>query len=304
MARDEKFWAYAALISVCFFWGTTYFGIRIAVHYLPPLFLAGMRHLLAGSIFCIYFMGIKGERLPDKKVLLKMFITGLFLIFGANVLVSYAEKTIPSGLAALICSFLPFYILIINWVSGNKEKTSLLSTIGLIIGVLGMLVIFYDNLVDILNGNYLAGIILILLANMSWAYGTIYSKKAEFKTHPLFSSGLQMLIMGITISIVSFLNGDFQRVQFTTSGMTAFFYLVIFGSIVGFGSFTYANAKLPSGIISIYAYINPIVAVVLGSVFLQEKISMYIIAGMILTLVGVYLVNKGYQQNVKKNEIK
>jgi drug/metabolite transporter (DMT)-like permease len=296
MVKDEKFWAYFALISVCFFWGTTYFGIRIAVRDLPPLFLVGTRHLIAGGLFCIYFMGIKKQKLPPKSELIKMLISSFFLIFGANALVSIAEKTIPSGLTALICSFLPFYILIINWISGNSEKTNSLSTIGLIIGIIGMFVIFYDSLADILNGTYIIGIALILVANFSWAYGTIFSKKSKIETNPLFSSGLQMLMMGTILTFVSFGLGDFQEVKFTTDGMLAFSYLVIFGSIIGFGSFTYANAKLPAAITSIYAYMNPIVAVILGTLFLNEAISIYTFIGMVITLVGVYLVKKGYKK--------
>jgi drug/metabolite transporter (DMT)-like permease len=209
------------------------------------------------------------------------------------VFLSFAEQSIPSGLASLICAFLPFYLLIINRLMGTSESFSKLSFLGLLVGIFGMGVIFYDSIFDILNGKYTLGIILTLLANLTWAFGTIYARKSNFKTNPLFSSGLQMIMMGIFISLISFLNGDFEVVKFSQPSVLAFFYLVVFGSIVGFGSFTYANAKLPTSVTSIYAYVNPVVAVLLGTLFLDEKITYFTVSGMFLTLIGVFLVNKG-----------
>lgn len=298
MNKNEKFWAYFSLISVSFFWGTTYFGIRIAVVDIPPFLLVGSRHLLAGFILCFYFMVIKKEKLPLFCELKKMFITAALLIMCSNVMVSFAEKSIPSGLTALLCSFLPFYILLINQISGIKNKLNTTSISGLVLGLVGMIVIFYDSLIEIVNGEYLFGIILVLSANFTWAFGLIYSKNANIKASPLYSSGLQMFMIGCFITIFSGLIGDFQKVVFTASGILSFFYLVIFGSIVGFGSFTYANTKLPPNISSIYAYINPIVAIILGTFFLNETISAYTVLGIFLTLFGVFFINSGYRKSV------
>ncbi len=156
-----------------------------------------------------------------------------------------------------------------------------------------MLVIFYESISLLFQTEYLTGIFLIILANFSWASGVITTKKFNFKINSIYASGLQMFMIGMVVTFLALVNGDFEKARYTESGIWAFSYLLIFGSLVGFSSFIYATVHLPTSMVSIYAYINPIVAIVLGYVFLDEKIGIYTFIGMPITLVGVYLVNKG-----------
>ena len=297
MFKGEKFWAYAALISVCFFWGTTYFGIRIAIEDLPPFFLSGFRHILAGGILLSYFIFIKKEKIPPVAELKKIFIVGMLLIFISNTFLNMAEKHISTGLAALLCAFFPFYVLVINLIMKNNEPLNGFSGSGLLIGFHGLLIIFYDKLGDLANREYFTGIGLIVVGNLSWAIATVYSKKAQIRTPPLYSSGLQMFMTGVVILITSIFLGELPDVHFTKNSVWAVSYLIVFGSIVGFSSFTYAVSKLPTTVVSIYAYVNPIVAVALGVLFLGEKNSSLTYLAMVITFAGVFLINYGYQKS-------
>ncbi|MDX2189195.1 MAG: EamA family transporter [Bacteroidota bacterium] len=295
-AQPTNKYAYFALTSVSFFWGTTYFFIKIGGEYLPPFFFSGFRHLIAGAIMLFYFILIKKIPIPDGLTLLKLLGLGITLILGANVLLIYSEQYISSGLAALICAFLPFNILIINLITGNSEKLSLLSILGFALGIIGMLVIFYDSLAEIKNPEYLPGIILVSIGNFSWAIGTVLTKKAKIQLNPFYAAAWQFVLAGSVIFLLSFIFDDWNKIEFNTTSVGALSYLIVFGSIIGYGSFAYTIAHLPANVSSIYAYINPIVAVTLGFIFLNEQITWYTVLAMVITLLGVYLVNRGYKK--------
>jgi drug/metabolite transporter (DMT)-like permease len=295
MKKNKLFLAYLALAAVCFFWGTTYFAIRIAIVDFPPLLLGGLRHLIAGLVL-IAFMWRKGIEIPPKQELKKIFIAGLFFLLLSNVSINWAEKYIASGLAALLCSLLPCYVLIFNIFLKNDEKQHPITYIGLLAGLIGMFLIFYDSLDDIFNGKYLPGILLIVFANAAWAYGSIYLRKSNLKTNPLLASGLQMFLVGLFTTLISLVTGEYQLLHVTADGVYALSYLILFGSLVGYNSFVYATTQLPSTLVSIYSYINPVVAIVLGTVFLNEKITFYTLLSIIFILFAVFLINLGHQK--------
>lgn len=291
--------AYLALLSVCFFWGTTYFFIRIGVEQIPPFLFAGLRHFLSGIILVGFYVLIKKQALPSKEVLLKLFLIGILLLVFANCFVTWAEVYIPSGLTSLLCSFVPFYMLIFNLILKNNEPINRFSIFGLLLGLLGSFLIFSDNIFLVSESKYTLGIILTIIANISWALGTIYVKKINFSLPPLYMSGLQMLMIGTVILVGSLLSEDYSNLNFTLNGVFALIYLIIIGSIVGFGSYFYAIRYLPTTLLSIIGYVNVIVAMALATMFQNEVFGIKTIISVMITLIGIYFVNRETKKLVK-----
>lgn len=299
MRKHHLFGAYLALACVCFFWGTTYMAIRISVQSFPPLWMVAVRQILAGLLICGYFLA-RGYAMPNLRQMGQMLIAGFMLIILGNGLVSWAEVHVSSGLAALLCSSVPFWIIGINALMHKKETFNGKSLIGLLVGVTGVVVIFFDNLKDISNPAYLAGILAIVVANVGWAAGTVYTKSKQTDPNdpplsPLFNAGLQMLLAGVVMIPLAMIFDKPFPVTFTPESLWALGYLILFGSILAFGSYVYALSRLPSTVVSLYAYINPIVAVMLGWLILDEKLSMAVLAALGLILLGVFIVNKSME---------
>ncbi|MES2730121.1 MAG: EamA family transporter [Bacteroidota bacterium] len=288
--------AYRALACVCFFWGTTYLAIRIGIQTLPPLWLVGIRQTLAGALVCTFFL-LKRQPLPSWTQLKTLFIAGFLMIVIGNGVVAWSELYIPSGLAALLCSLVPFWIIGFNLMFGYSEGLNSKTIIGLLVGLAGLFVIFYDNLKDLANPAYLAGTLAILLANAGWAGGTVYLKRQQATSTlpPLFSAGLQLLLAGLTVDVMALVGGVPFPQTFTPEALGVLAYLILFGSILAYGAYVFALTKLTSTVVSLYAYINPAVAVVLGWLILNEKMNLLTLLAMSLILAGVYIVNESFK---------
>lgn len=256
----------------------------------PPLFLAGLRQTLAGLVLCVPFFWKRNW--PDRRSIKISVISGIMMIVVGNGLVTWAEKYITSGLAAILCSLTPFWIVGINRFFGNEARISGKVFLGMCFGLLGVLLIFYDSLKEFANPIYLLGILGIIAANAGWGAGTVYIKKQKSTLNPLYAAGLQLFTAGLILSFLSFSFEKNQTLHFETEALISLLYLIIFGSVVAFGAYLYALAHLPSHIVSMYAYINPVVAVVLGWLLLDEKINTWISLAFILIMASVYLVNR------------
>ncbi|HYG39315.1 MAG TPA: EamA family transporter, partial [Cytophagales bacterium] len=294
--KSEKFKAYFALACVCFFWGTTYLALRIGVAYIPPFLFSGTRQVIAGMILISWFL-VKGNPFPPFKELLIHIICGTLMIAVGNGLVAWAELYVSSGLAALICSLVPIWIILINVIIRSSETINLKIITGSLLGLCGLVLIFNDNLKDFANPNYLYGIVAIILANIGWAIGTIINKRSKSQANPLFAAGLQVFSGGLIMLIVSFLMEDLSTTTLNVEGIGALIYLILFGTVLAFGAFIYALSKLPTTIVSLYAYINPLVAIILGWLILNERLNLTIWIAFAITISGVYLVNKGFAKN-------
>ncbi|HZI53348.1 MAG TPA: EamA family transporter [Chitinophagaceae bacterium] len=288
--------AYIALGLVSFFWGTTYIAARIGTQEMPGLFVAGIRQLLSGSILVGFFL-LRGYQLPEWKVLKRISVQGIFLICISNGLLTWSLEYITGGLAAIIAALVPLFVVMFTvWLSKCAKITRWMF-VGLVVGFLGVLTIFYDYLGQMQNKSFLFGVGLALVSTLSWSFGTVYTAKQKPPIDILFSVGLQMLIAGILILIVCRITGKY--VNPSTAGMDswiAIFYLVVFGSLVAYSAYVFAISKLPATQVSIYAYINPVVAVVLGWLLLSEKMNSNMILGTLITLGGVYLVNHEFKK--------
>lgn len=286
--------AYVALALVCFFWGTTYLASKEAVRHMPALQMAGIRQLLGGSLYLIYFMS-KGRILPrgaEWKTVLFLSFLNFFL---SNTLSSWGLKYISAGLGSIISAIFPLWLVIIGYT--RSEKIPARSILGIILGFGGVCVIFSEHLLDFLNPDFSFGILVSLAGTISWALGTTYTKEHSSSFNPYFSLGLQMLISGSSLLIVSKSTGNFLSFpEIPWQSWLSLAYLVVFGSVISFIAYLYALQHLPIEQASIYAYINPIVAVLLGAFFFDEKLSLLIVAGGVVTLWGVYLVNQDFMK--------
>lgn len=287
--------ALIALGMVCFFWGTTWIASRQGVKHMPALQLAGIRQTIGGLLYVVYFLS-KGRAWPRGKEWGPIIILSLLNFFLSNGLSTWGVKFISAGLGSIIAATFPLWIVIINLFTA-RSKIPLLALLGLLLGFSGVCVIFYEHLADFIDPEFQFGILLSLTASWTWAFGTLYTKKQAAAFNPYFSLGLQMLISGLLTSIIAILSHQTVPInEIPWQSWTAIAYLASFGSVISFIAYLYALQNLPTEQVSIYAYINPVVAVLLGSLLFDEKLTVFIVAGGAITLLGVHLINRAYRQ--------
>jgi drug/metabolite transporter (DMT)-like permease len=284
--------AIIAWLNVCLIWGTTYLAIRIGVAHMPPMLFAGIRWVIAGVIF-IVVLKWQGKSLPKAGELVHITVVGLALIGGGNGLVVFAEQWIPSGLTALLLSTVPFFMVGMESLLPKGPKLNGTILIGLIIGLVGVSLIFGEDIKYLADPNNLHGLLALLATVIIWSMGSLYSKYVKVDVHPLMGASFQMLIAGIVLSVIGVSIGELPRLNFEINGLLAFAYLTVIGSLIGYSSYIYALDKLPLSLISTYAYINPVIALFLGWIILDEKLNFQIAIAAAVILAGVFTVKKG-----------
>ena len=284
--------AYLAWIAICIIWGTTYLFIRIGVETIPPMLFAGFRWVCAGIIL-IAILSFTGKALPKKSDIKHILIIGVALLGFGNGLVVVGEQWIESGLAALLITTVPFWMVGVESLLPSGPDLNKLTILGLVVGGLGVVLIFGGDLKYIFDPSYLIGVISILGAVVSWSLGSVYSKYKKVSVHPLMSASIQMLFAGSVQVSLGFILGEFNQLQFTQDGLISLAYLIVFGSIFGYGSYIYALEHLPLSLVSTYAYVNPVIALFLGWVFLNEQLNVFIVIASIVIIAGVVLVKIG-----------
>jgi drug/metabolite transporter (DMT)-like permease len=302
MQTPQSIKAYVALAAVCLFWGTTYLAIRVGIESMPPFLFAGVRFLIAGALICGFFI-IKNTNWPGLREWKQVIIVSILFFVIGNTSVVQAEKHISSGLAALICSAIPIWVVLFNMIKDKSEKINFWVISGLVVGFAGLMMIFYDNIGDLSNPGYLFSIIFLLFGNLTWSYGTVYSKNIKWTTPLLFAGGLQMLISGIILTVIGMLKGEMPEFKPDTNGWIALLYLAGIGSVLTYGAYLFALSKLPSTVVSLYAYVNPVVAVILGWLILGEQFGIFTLVAMVITLAGVYMVNAGFNRKKAKGNV-
>lgn len=288
---------YLCLAFICLVWGTTYLFGHIAMLSFPALLFAGVRNIIAGLLLLGILRFTAVEFAWTRKNLLINFIAGTLIVCLGNGLVTWSVKFIPSGLASLICTLIPLNIVVINLLSGKGSRLNLPISTGILSGLLGMGFIFRDNLKDLGNPAYAFGLTIAFLAALSWSLGTVYSRNKAGGSSPFYNAALQLLFGGISSIVVSCFTGDWHHIGAVSGqGWFALAYLTLIGSTAAFLAYQYALSVLPVGLVATYAYINPLIAVLLGYFVLNEKLTLYTVLAFALTIVGVYLVNLGYKQ--------
>jgi len=283
---------YLALFCVAFFWGTTFLGIRIGIETIPPFLLAGIRNLISGFIIFFYLLFQRKLEPINPRQFLRAFILSIMMIVLANGLTTYSEKYITSGLASLISTLSPFFVLILNLILGN-EKLSIKTTLGILLGMFGIFLIYQNSLSDLLNPEYRQGVFAILIAVLMWAIGTIITKKgSENSLTMLMNVSVQMIIAGIILTAIQFiLTPTISTESWSLRSVLAMVYLAVFGSVVGYVAYSYLITQMSSTKVSVLSYVNVVVALFLGWLILDETITSRIIIAASLIIGGVFIVN-------------
>jgi drug/metabolite transporter (DMT)-like permease len=283
-----------ALSFVCFFWGTTWIASKEGVKHMPALQLAAIRQFIGGILYVSFFL-YKKAPWPKGKQWKTIIILSILNFALSNGLSTWGVKYISSGLGAILNAVFPLWIVIITFFRG--EKLAKLAILGLIISFGGVCVIFYDHLSDFLQPDFRFGILLSLIATISWAFGSLYTKKKAATFNPYFSLGLQMVISSSFLFAITGATGTAVNItSIPAISWWAIAYLVIIGSVLSFIAFIYMIQKLPPEINSIYAYINPIIAVLLGAIIFGEVLTVTIAIGGAITLFGLFMVNKSIRK--------
>lgn len=286
--------AWIAFLSICIIWGTTYLAIKIGVQYLPGLFLAGFRNAIAGIILLV-FAYFKSKEHPDFKTIVFLSGIGLLNLGLGNGLVTWAEEYVSSGLTAIICAMSPLWMAIFSVLILRETRLNWMSLSGLAIGFLGILGVFRDYLPELANPKYQLGIGLIVIANIGWAIGSVLLVRNKPKINVFYISGIQIFAAGVVLSIVSAFTENIPNVlEMPWQGWASLWFLIIFGSIIAYIAYMHTLKHFMPTRVSIYAYINPLVALWLGWLILNEPLSLFMILSALVTISGVWLVNRGY----------
>ena len=291
LRKHPLFLPYVALGAVCFFWGTTYVAIRIALESIPPLFLVGARFTLSGLILAVGAR-LAGVPFPKRKDLLLCGLFGVLALGLGNGCLTYAELWIPSSLAALLVTTSPFWMVGLEATIKGGERLRPAIALGLAIGFGGTaLLVAPDVLNEGWGGDILQGFLLLQFGCLGWSVGSIAQRRRVAHINSVMNGAIQQFAAGIVFLCLALSAGQLPA-EWTAQGITSSLYLVVFGSIVGYTSYVYVLKKLPVAIVTLHVYVNPAVAVVLGWLFYREPFGKQEFAAMLAIFAGVAVVKR------------
>jgi drug/metabolite transporter (DMT)-like permease len=280
---------YFALAAVCFFWGTTYLGIRMALESFPPLLLVALRFLVSGSILLVWARW-RGWVLPEWREIARTCAFGLMLLGIANGCLTFAETWIPSSLAALFLTTAPFWLVGLESLMPNGERLTAAVVAGLLVGLAGVVLLVLPGDGALAMGpNLWKGFIVLQIGSFAWNAGSILQRRWRATTHPLLTGALQQMAAGIVYLVAALLIPE-RPVTLSATGIAGLLWLVVFGSIVGYSAYIYSLETLPVSLVSLYTFINPVVAVTLGKLFYDEPMGRKEILAMLVIFAGVLIV--------------
>ncbi|PKD40720.1 EamA family transporter [Methylomonas sp. Kb3] len=294
-----KVWA--ALLAVYLVWGSTYLMIRFVVETLPPFLSAGLRFLVSGAIL-LAWRRLAGDAAPTFRQWRSAAVVGILLLLGGNGLVCWAEQTVPSGVAALIIGAVPMFLVMADALRPNGTRPTLRVLVGLVIGFMGIyLLVGPTAFSDGIPVN-LSGVAALLLASLLWALGSIYSKTADLPKTALMTTGAEMLTGGFALLLVSALSEQwdvFNLAQVSVNSWLALAYLIVFGSMIGFASYAWLLQNAPIPLVATYAYVNPLVAVFLGSWFANEPLTPRVLSAAAIIIGAIVFMNSARGSRAK-----
>ncbi len=307
MERPNKVKLLSAFAALYLIWGSTYLGILFAIQTIPPLLMAGTRFLLAGIIMYAIarWKGAPKESIANWRTAL---IIGACLLLGGNGGVTLSEKYVSSGLASVMVATVPIYIALLAWASGIAPKPSPIVWLGLAGGFVGVAILIGPALPFSNNNGGHAGIgmLILLCSSFIWSAGSLYSRAAKHSTSPFLAAGQQMLCGGALLLIAGIATGElrpFDPRQITMQSFEAFVYLVLIGGIIGYVSYAWLLRHCDPAKVATYAYVNPIVAVFLGTMFAGETLTLRTLLGAGLIIGSVAVVIMAQQMKPKDSSI-
>lgn len=292
---------YIALTLTSILWGTTWVASKVGITQLPAFQMAAIRQLIAGSCFIVFFIVVKKLPLPTARQWKWLIVMALLMFVFANGLSTWSLKYIPTGLSALIGALYPLCVVIIERVFFKAKRITPLTMLGFLLGIAGIAIVFYEHAFDNMTGDFVAGVILSAIAMLSWSLGTVFIVRNTAMLNPYYGTGWQMVISSVLLYILSvFTQGVIPLAAIPVKGWAVILYLVVFGSVITFIAFIYSMKKLSPAIASLYAYFNPLVAMVTAGLLLHERLTLNIFWGALVTLFGVFLVNYSINKGMGK----
>jgi drug/metabolite transporter (DMT)-like permease len=297
---------WTAMITVYLVWGSTYLAIRFAIETLPPFLMAAARFLIAGTILYLIRRG-QGDAVPSRVEWRSASIIGILLLVGGNGGVVWAEQRVPSGVTALIVGIAPLWMVLIDVLHPAGRRPGRWAILGLVLGFIGLSVLIGPSQIAGHGEDIdLIGAIVIILAALFWAIGSLYSRQAKLPSSPLLGTAMEMLAGGAGLLLLGFFTGEFSRFNLDTvsvrsiSGMA---YLIVFGSWIGLSSYTWLLRVAPTPLVFTYAYINPVVAVLLGHLIASEPLTLQIVIAATIVVGSVVLTTISQQASFRPKTI-
>jgi drug/metabolite transporter (DMT)-like permease len=284
--------AYLSLAVICIVWGTTYTAIKFAVHDFPPFLLVGIRQTAAGLLLLTLAFFSGKIQMPSREYTLRQMLTGVATITGGNGFVTWGMQYVSSGLAAIIGSLTPVLVVLLSLAWHGKERIHTRMIIGVLLGFGGLALIFREGWQDFIRPEYRWGIAGCFASCFTWSLGTVMAKQWNSPgVSPLLNAGIQITSGGLGGFIMSFFFDTSHTIHHTTQGWLSVVYLATIGSALAFTLYMFVLKHLSATVSSLYTYINPVVAILMGWALLGEALTAWEVVGMALTILGVWIVN-------------
>lgn len=296
MTREPKL-AWLAWVTICVVWGTTYLAIRVALETVPVFLVAGLRWMVAGVALTLFAL-VTGRRLPGPRAWGSLALLGFLMNVVGNGFVVWAEQYVASGLTAVVVASVPFWSVGIEALLPGGERLKWATAAGLAVGFAGIVVLVFPEIsIGGSEGRAVFwGVMALQVACLGWAIGTSYTKRHASSADALTASAVQMLFSGTMLLGLASVSGEWAALHFTARSLSAMIYLTLAGSTLAYTAYVYAVSHLPISTVSLYAYVNPLIAVVLGSLLLGEPFSIRIVVAAALVLAGIAVV-RGVQSS-------
>ena len=294
MSMKVKIWL--ALGAVYVIWGSTYLAIRFAVETIPPFLMVATRFLIAGAI--LYgFRRLRGDAPPSRVEWKAAAVVGILLLVGGNGIVVWAEQYIPSGITALIVGTAPVFMVLIDALRSGGQRPGFKRALGILIGFAGIVILINPSgLSQDPDRWVMIGLGALFLATFFWALGSLYNRNARLPGSPLLGTGMEMLVGGGCLLVIATLTGEWGRLDLasiSTRSLWGLAYLIVFGALIGFVAYTWLLRVAPTPLVSTYAYVNPLIAILLGSWLAQEALDLRILLAAVVIVSSVFLINTG-----------
>jgi len=271
---------------------------------MPAFQMAAIRQFIGGVCFILFFMFYKKLTLPSTREFMVLLVLSLLMFVGNNGLGTWSLKYIPTGLSSLIGALYPLCVVLIEMIFFKNKDITMLTIVGMLLGIGGIGIVFYENAFHDRPPGFFFGVILSVAGMLCWSIGTIFISRNKIKVDPYYATGWQMLISSVILYLMAMISKAHIPIQeVPLKAWLVIAYLVVVGSLIGFAAFVYSVKTLPAAIFSLHAYFNPLVAMLVAGLLLNEKLNMNILWGAIVTLLGVFLVNYSVKKRQKEISI-
>lgn len=301
MKKPSVLEIWVGLITVYIVWGSTYLAIRFAIETIPPFLMASARFTIAGLVLFIW-RRLAGDPEPSRREWISAGIVGLLLLLVGNGGVTWAEQTVNSGIVALLIGTVPLWVVLVDALRPGGRWPGWQGLFGVLLGVLGIFILVNPWSSGTGFKLDLLGAAVVLLAAASWAAGSVYSRSASLPKSPLMGTSLEMLVGGGALLLLGTITGEWSRViwvSISTKSILGLLYLIVFGSLIGYATYTWLLRVAPTSLVSTYAYVNPLIAILLGNLLAQEPVTSQIVFAAAVIIGAVFLINSAHTPQVK-----